>query len=288
MQRRCAPDAKNRCIPAPCGKCSARGTLSAAPPWPPAPGRRRGTPPRGCAAAAGRCPARAAATPPRASRDHSPAPPRAPGHGSSGPSRGPPPARRAQPAAGAHQHHVVVGERQAVVGQPVLLDHVADHLAEHPPRPGRAGLLQQRLEPDPPLRLPAAVLARDLVDPPLQRLSQVEIVPVQRQHRLRHHRAVHPVRERHRDVDHPPAPGLAQDLPGVDQPEAARALDPAGGDVGDDPRPRQPLQRLAQPPVAVAARSRGWWRARGRAPSSCSTGLVGRPSFSAAISWLTQ
>ena len=29
-------------------------------------------------------------------------------------------------------------------------------------------------------------------------------------------------------------------------------LDPAGRDVGDDARPRQPLERLAQPPVAVA------------------------------------
>ena len=233
--------------------------------------------------------ARAAATPPRASRGRSPAPPRAPARGSPVASRGPSPAARAPIRPRARTtHHVALAERQRVVGQPVLGGHVADHLAEHPPRRGRAGLLQQRLEPDPPLRLPAAVLAGDLVDPPLQRLAQAEIVPVQRQHRLRHHRAVHPVRERHRDVDHPAAPGLAQDLPGVDQPEAARALDPAGGDVGDDPRARQPLQRLAQPPVAVAARSPAGWPPGGRAPSGAAPGWSAGPPFSAAISWLTQ
>ena len=191
-------------------------------PAPPAPWRRRGRPRPGSGAAAGRKRPRSAATRPRGNRGRAPAPPPHPrvdlGRRAGAPP--PPPDLRHRPRP--DPHHVALDRREAVVGQPVLLGDVADHLAEHPPRARRARLLQQRLEPDLPLRLPPAMLARDLVDPPLQRLAQPEVVAVQRQHRARQHRAVDPVRERHRDQDHPPAPRLPQDLPAVDQPEAAR------------------------------------------------------------------
>ena len=198
---------------------------------------------------------------------------RAPARGPPAPSRGPLPRRRRRAAPRARTSTMSPSiERQRVVGQPVLLGHVADHLAEHPPRAGRAGLLQQRLEPDLPLRLPAAMLAGDLVDPPLQRLAQPEIVPVQRQHRLRQHRAVDPVRQRHRDQDHPPA---ARSCAGSPRRRSARSR----GSLSIPPVamlvtirvPDSRSQRLAQPPVAVAARSRAWWRPAGRGPSGAAS-----------------
>ena len=72
------------------------------------------------------------------------------------------------------------------------------------------------------------------------------------QHRFRHHRAVHPVREPDRDVDHAPVAGLALDLPGLDQAEAAGGLLAAGLDVGHDPGAGEPLEGVAQAPVGIA------------------------------------
>ena len=106
------------------------------------------------------------------------------------------------------------------------------------------------------------MLARQLVDPPLQGLAQAEIVAAQRQHRFRQHRPVQPVRQRHRHLHHAPAAGFrggrgAHDLPALDQAKAGRDLHGmigrAGHDVGGDPGARQPLERLAEPGIAVAA-----------------------------------
>ena len=110
----------------------------------------------------------------------------------------------------------------------------------------------QHRDRDAPVGLAAAMLARQFIDAPLQRLAQPEIVAAERQDRFRQHRAIKPVRQRDRHLHHAPALGAAQDLPAFDQAEAGCRLQPAGCDVGGDARARQPLERLAQPPVAVA------------------------------------
>ena len=97
------------------------------------------------------------------------------------------------------------------------------------------------------------MLAGQLVDTPLERFAQAEVVAAQGQHRFRQHRAEQPVRQRHRHRDHPPAARPAHDLPAVDQAEAAGGLDAAGGEVGGDAGAGQPLEGIAQPGIPVAA-----------------------------------
>ena len=159
--------------------------------------------------------------------------------------------RRRHPRPEADQVAGLLG--QVVIGQVVGGDHVAQHLAEHPPRRGRAGFLQQRLDRDPPALLAAAMFARQLVDAPLQRLPEAEIIAGKRQHRFCQHRPVQPVAERHRHADHAAAAGAAHDLPAFDQAKAAGGLGGAGDDIGGDAGAGQPLEGLAQPAIGIAA-----------------------------------
>ena len=97
------------------------------------------------------------------------------------------------------------------------------------------------------------MFARQLIQPPLQGSAQPEIPPVQRQHRFRQDGLEQPGAQRHLHLHHAPAPRLAHDLPILDQAKAPRHLMVARGQVGGDAGARQPLERLAQPAVGIAA-----------------------------------
>ena len=163
-------------------------------------------------------------------------------------------------AHGALDHRIAQGEadhvarllRHLVIGQVTGGDHVAQHLAEDAARAGRAGFLEQQIDRDAPAVLAAAMLARDLVDAPLQRFSEAEIIAAEREDRFCHHRAEEPVRERHRHADHAPAARVAHDLPGLDQPEARRHLVATGFQVGGDAGAREPLERFLEAAIGVA------------------------------------
>ena len=111
----------------------------------------------------------------------------------------------------------------------------------------------QHLHRDAPLVLPPTMLARQFVDAPLKGFSHAKIISAERQHRLAQSRTIEPIRERHGNRDHAPFAGAAHNRPRLDQAKALRDLDPTGGDVGGDARAREPLERIAQTLIAIAA-----------------------------------
>ena len=119
----------------------------------------------------------------------------------------------------------------------------------------RAGAPLQLVDRNPPLVLGAAMLAADLVDTPVERPPETEIIPANRQDFRRFDCAEHPIRKF--DIKIAKAFGKARALAvvivAVDQPEILRRFFVAGFDVGFDAGAGQTIERVLEPLVDDAA-----------------------------------
>src|SRR6056297_577388 len=97
-----------------------------------------------------------------------------------------------------------------------------------------------------------AVLARQLIDTPLQGLAQTKVIPAERQHGFRHHRPKKPLSQSDPHRNHPPTPRLALNLPSLNQAKAGGFLDLGRSDVGGDTRPSQPLESFNKTAITIA------------------------------------
>src|SRR3546814_5193629 len=116
----------------------------------------------------------------------------------------------------------------------------------------RASLFLERFDRDRPVFLRAAMLARQLVDAPFERLAETEIDAVQRQDTAPLDHLEQPIGERDLDFRHLAGAGLPHDPPFVDEAEPFGDFLAIGLDVRGDPRPRQALERAPQSVIAVA------------------------------------
>src|SRR5690554_6727633 len=162
--------------------------------------------------------------------------------------------RQALGIADVERHAVVTAKHEAVFRQTVV---VLDGTQRTPKlAQGRfaARLLLEQLQADRPLRLMAAMLTGDLVEPPGKRLSKPDIIRVDSQHLKGLHSVVEPARQRYLDGNHAlVGGGLLDDAPLVDDAEALTYAFAACANVGCDGRAAQPLEGFVQPLIAVAA-----------------------------------
>lgn len=115
----------------------------------------------------------------------------------------------------------------------------------------RAALFAQQFKPYHPQRLLPAVLARQLVQTPLQRFAKPEIITVNRQHFVRLYRVKKPLRQSDFDGNHAFVVGrLFDDRPTVDDAKILFFTLVARFNVGLDACPGQTIK---------AASSRPYW-----------------------------
>ena len=95
------------------------------------------------------------------------------------------------------------------------------------------------------------MFARQLVHAPFQGLAQPEIVPVQRQHLMLGDGVVDPIGQVDAHFGHAPGIRMAHNIPAINQPKSARALNAPGLDVGFNARPAQAFERGDQLLIAA-------------------------------------
>ena len=142
---------------------------------------------------------------------------------------------------------------QFVVRQVVVFGDVLHQEPELLLRALGAAFLVEEGEGDLPFGLLAAVFTGDLVDTPLQRLPEPEIVPVEGQHGMIAYRVENPVRDRQLDPQQAPVEAvLAPHRTLVHQAEVGVLLLVTVGDVGADPGACQAVYGLAHGAVVAS------------------------------------
>src|SRR5664280_3805558 len=135
-----------------------------------------------------------------------------------------------------------------------MLHQRPNHRLEFAVMAARPSLLVQEFQAYLPFILLAAVLARQLIDTPVDGLSQPEVVAAQRKHLRALNNPVNPVGQPYFELTHAPRPCFPYYPPTLDQAKAFGHYLSIGLDVGRDARSAQAFQRLLQAAVAVPAR----------------------------------